>query len=1051
MGFSISIGKNSLRCLLAAVVLGTGINAVAQFADATPGRDPKQPIDAEYTKKILEYTTQTFFASPLVDYLPASKTVPTPQAALGDIAGAPGILPYSKQVYEYMRMLEKTSPRVKVYSIGRTEEGREMIAVAVSSETNLAHLEENRARLAKLSDPRTIKLEDAEADRLIESAVPVYYITGTIHSPETGAPTALMELAYRLAVDESPYIKDIRNNLITLITPIVEVDGRDRMVDLYRWHLAHPKDFYPPLLYWGKYVAHDNNRDAMGVSLKLTENVLNTFVGWKAQVLHDLHESVPYLYDNTAGDGPFNAWVDPILTNEWEILGWRDVADMTGLGMPGVFTHGNFDTWSPGYLMFIAAMHNGISRLYETFGNGGADTVERQLPPEQYGRTWYRQDPPLPKAAWSQRNNNNYEETGLLTSLHYFASEKRLFLKNFYLKSKRSITKPAKEGPAAYVFPADDPRPGAQAALLEILMKQGCEISRATSSFTVKLPAKKPARPSGAAAETKDAKPADAQTTGEPTRQPDGQAKAPSAGETGQTPGQTAGQAKDKPPAPPTTLQLAAGSYIVRMDQPYSRVADALLDHQYWSPNDPQKTPYDDTAWTFGELFNVKVLRVTDAKVLETPMERVSNVKPRGGISGGSSIFVINANAETALATLRYRMKDATIAAAEEPFEESGHKFSRGSFIISGVDAEALRRNVAGLGLQAFGIEHSPSVKSHPVRPARVALLHTWLSTQTEGWWRMALDQMEVPYSYISTQRVARDNDLRSKYDVILFPPTGRGDAMAVINGLPMGWGNPLPWKNTPETPNIGKEDSTDDIRPGLGWEGVAHLENFVRHGGLLVTVMDTANLAVTLRLATGVVIEQPKQMKIVGSILKSVNIDAASPIAYGFGDSLPVYCDNGPIFNLSNVAGGRGGPRRLGSEPGPRPTGRGGLEDPDFTPGRPLAEAPEEPHGEAWEAQPLTDEQRRNNLAVIPPASRPRVIFRYADSKDLPISGLVEGGNEIAQHAAVIDVPMDSGHVVLFSTNPIYRAETVGSYSLVLNAILNFDNLNAGRKLAEK
>jgi hypothetical protein len=89
--------------------------------------------------------------------------------------------------------------------------------------------------------------------------------------------------------------------------------------------------------------------------------------------------------------------------------------------------------------------------------------------------------------------------------------------------------------------------------------------------------------------------------------------------------------------------------------------------------------------------------------------------------------------------------------------------------------------------------------------------------------------------------------------------------------------------------------------------------------------------------------------------------------------------------------------------------------------------------------------------LSVIPPASRPRVIFRYADAKDLLISGLLEGGGEIAQHAAVVDVPVEKGHVVLFSTNPIYRAETVGSYSLVLNTILNYDNLDSGRKLAEK
>src|SRR5919206_253712 len=452
-----------------------------------PGRDPQQPLDEEYTRKIREYTTEPFFLSPLVDYLPASANVPTPKAVIGDIAGAPGKLPYTADVNRYMRMLAQASPRVKVYSIGKSEEGREMIAVAVASERLLAQLDENRARLAKLADPRTINLDDAEADRLVAQTTPVYYITGTIHSPETGSPTALMELAYRLAVDESPYVRNIRDNLITLITPVVETDGRDRMVDIYNWHLAHPKENWPPLVYWGHYVAHDNNRDAMGMTLNLTRNVLNTYLDWKAQVIHDLHESVPYLYDNTVGDGPYNAWLDPILTDEWQMIGWNNVSEMTKFGMPGVFTHGTFDTWSPGYLMFLAATHNGISRLYETFGNAGADTVERTLSPSEYQRTWYRQNPPLPKAKWSQRNNNNYQQTALLTSLYYFGNNSKLFLKNFYLKSKRSIDKPKNEGPAAYVLPGDDPRPGNQAELLRTLQAQGVEISRATAPFTVAL------------------------------------------------------------------------------------------------------------------------------------------------------------------------------------------------------------------------------------------------------------------------------------------------------------------------------------------------------------------------------------------------------------------------------------------------------------------------------------------------------------------------------------------------------------------------------------
>src|SRR4029079_9873910 len=422
-------------------------------AQIKPGRDPNQPVDQEYTNKIREYTTAPYFNSPLTDYLPASPNVPTPKRVLGDVAGAPGKLPYAEEVYKYMRMLERATPRVKVFSIGTTEEGREMIAVAVGSEKLLEKLEENRARLTKLADPRTINMDEAEADRLVAASFPIYYITGTIHSPETGSPTALMELAYRLIVDNSAYVKSIRDNVVTLITPAVEVDGRNRMVDVYNWHLAHPNENWPQLIYWGHYVAHDNNRDAIGLSLKLTRNVLNTYLQWKPQVLHDLHESVPYLYDNTIGDGPYNAWVGQTLTDEWQMIGWNNVSEMTKFGMPGVFAHGNFDTWSPGYLMFIAATHNGNSGLYETFGNGGADTLERTLGPNDTARTWYKQTPPPPKAKWSQRNNNNYQQTGLLISLAHFSTNGKFFLRNFYTKSKNSILKPKTAGPAAYVFP----------------------------------------------------------------------------------------------------------------------------------------------------------------------------------------------------------------------------------------------------------------------------------------------------------------------------------------------------------------------------------------------------------------------------------------------------------------------------------------------------------------------------------------------------------------------------------------------------------------------
>ena len=999
-------------------------------------RDTSQPVDDEYTKKIREYTTETFFNSPLTDYLPASATVPTPEAVLGDVAGAPGKLPYSAEVYRYMRMLEKASPRVKVFSIGTTEEGREMIAVAVASESLITKLDENRARLAKLADPRTINLDDSEADRLVDQSFPIYYITGTIHSTETGAPSALMELAYRLAVDESPYVKAIREGMVTLITPVVEVDGRDRMVDIYKWHLAHPNQNWPPLIYWGHYVAHDNNRDAMGMSLKLTRNVLNTYIGWKAQVLHDLHESVPYLYDNTVGDGPYNAWVDPILTDEWQMIGWNNVSEMTKFGMPGVFAHGTFDTWSPGYLMFIAATHNGISRLYETFGNGGADTLVRTLSADEYSRTWYRQNPPLPRAKWSQRNNNNYEETALLISLDYFNRNSKLFLKNFYLKSKRSIEKPKNEGPAAYVFPGDDPRLGNQATLLRLLQAQGCEVHRATAPFTVAVKKKKSGRT------------APPRTTSTPAPTP-GSASIPQSDAVPRAAASPPPSTSPMPEATKTaeteTRSFPAGSYIVRMDQPYGRIADALLDYQYWSPRDPQQDVYDDTGWTFGELGNLQVVRVSDVKVLDAAMERINGeVRSPGGISGAGSIFVVNHNADNTLITLRYRLRKASFEVAEEPFEAAGRKFNRGSFIIRNASSDDVGKALTDLGLQAVALDQAPAVKMHVIKVPRVAILHTWLNTQDEGWWRLAFDQMQVPYDYISTQEVAKDANLSSKYDVIVFGPIGT-TANAIIQGRPM-YGNPLPWKKTDLTPNLGGFASTDDTRPGLGLTGLANLQNFVRNGGVFIGTMDTADFAISTGFTPGVSIQRSQRLRAIGDILKTKFVDATSPIAYGYGDSLSIYCFNGPIFNISNVAGGGGGGRRArGTD---RATGRGTVDDPDVVQGRPPAEVPEQPSWEIWEAAPISEEQRRNLVGLIPVNQRPRVVLRYSDSRELLVSGLLDGGDEIAQHAALIDSPWDKGHVVLFSNNPFWRGQTSGSYFLVFNAILNFDNLNAGRKV---
>jgi hypothetical protein len=580
--------------LLAVVLLVTSSSCGSAFA---AGRGPvgcRQRPHPEYDRKIKELTTEPFFSTELVDHLPADSCVPSPDKHLGHIVGAPDVVTHVDDINRYMRLLEKSTARVKVISIGKSEEGREMLVVAVSDHANIARLDRYRDITAKLADPRTIS--EAEARKLVAEGKPFYWAAGGTHSPEMASPEMLMELAYRLAVEETPLIDKIRKDSIVLITPVVEVDGRDRIVDLYRYRKKHAETRYYPLTWWGHYVAHDNNRDGMTLSLAMSRNMMATFLRFHPTVFHDLHESVPYLYIST-GTGPYNAWLDPITVNEWQELAHHEVQEMTKRGVIGVWTYGFYDGWAPNYMFYLANGHNSIGRFYETFGDA-ADTKIKPLQPAQTQRQWYRPNPPLSKVKWSLRNNINLSQSGILIGMHNLAVNGPRFLQNFYLKSKRAVDKATREGPAAWIFPADDPRPVEQARLLGLLKLQGVEVHRSSQEIRVKEPVREPPRPPGEAdKETSD--------------QPPGQESKP----------------KEK------EVVCPAGSYVVRMDQPYSRMADMMLDTQYYNPRDPRS--YDDTGWTLGALRNVRTVRALDPAMLKTPMAPVAgDIKVVGGIEG---------------------------------------------------------------------------------------------------------------------------------------------------------------------------------------------------------------------------------------------------------------------------------------------------------------------------------------------------------------------------------------------------------------------------------
>jgi len=964
---------------LAFAVVAAPASAQGPRTTATP-----QKLDEDYTARIKKATPDPRIITELVDHMPASATVPSPLKFFGYVPGEPGHLTYHEEIVKYYEALEKASPRVKLFRVGKSEEGRDMVALAIADEATIKQLDKYKDITAKLTDPR--KLQEAEAKQLIATGKPIYYATGSIHTPETGSPEMLIELAFRLAVEESQFIQTIRNNSIVVLTPSTEVDGREKAVDNFRWSLKNPGKPQPGLVYWGQYVQHDNNRDGIGVGLKLTQNILKSFLTWHPTVFHDLHESVTLLYVST-GTGPYNTVVDPIQVNEWWLLAQNEMMEMVKRGVPGVWTYNYYDGWVPNYMFWIGVTHNSIGRFYETQSFSGQNYA---VSPNQ-SREWYRPNPTPNDIMWGPRANVNMQQSAILISMNNVAKNKETFLENYYLKNKHTIERGQTKAPFAYVVPAAQRRRVEAAELMNLIRREGAEVHTANAAFTV------------------------------------------------------------------GSLQVAAGDYVVRLDQPYGAIVETLLGVQFYSPDNPR--PYDDTGWSIPLLRNVKATAVADKSILTQPMTLASaDFAIPGSITGSGPVVIVDNTTDNTLVTFRFTHAGVKMAAAEQSFEAAGHKFPAGSFVIANADRAALEPSIKELGLTAYAVASAPTVPTHDLDVPRIGYIHTWTSTQDEGWVRMAFDKFKVPYTYFG-DNVVRQGNLRSKYDVIVFPHAGGGGSGLVYGGVQGA--EARPYKKTDDMPHLGIQDSTDDMRGGLGYDGLQELYKFVNDGGVLITEGGTATIFPEFNLTPGVTIEQGEGLYVRGSVLKAVIADRTSPVVYGYDqNALAVYFNQAPVLAVGGGGFGRGGGGRGGagvdggpgnfnmqpqSVPPKLTTLEGGAPSMAGTP--PAAEnAGRGGRGGGRGAGGGGGFGGRGGGA----ATAPRALITFpTDPNDMLLSGVLVGGQALAGRAVVVDAPVGKGHVVMFANRPYWRWQTQGSFFLGFNTILNWNDLDAGRRAA--
>ncbi len=993
----------SRRWTLVVLALAFAVVAMPAQQMVTETRDPAQAQDEDFATSVREWTTQPYFSSPLVDHLPKVKGVPSPKDVLGYHVGAPAKLTYYADIVKYYRALETALPgRVRIEPIGGSDENRELVVVWISSDANLEALQKNRDNLARLADPR--RSSDAEIRQLLAATKPQYHLMGGLHSGETGPSEMLMELAYRLATETSPLIRQIRDNVYVSITPVADPDGRDRNVDWFyrnrelqlpaggRGGQAEPgqgaettagggggRGGTPGVPYWGKYVFHDNNRD-----INLSQVSMRAITDWyftaHPPIMHDLHESQPLLY-TYSGAAPQNPNLDPILFAELPFFSNFELAQMTKWGMPGVYTHAFMDGWSPGYLGSVAYNHNGMMRMYETQG-GSEITPPAVVPPPAAA-------PSAPAAAGSRTTPTpppsaapvaaGAPSTGRQGAAGQGGSGRGAVTADLPPGRGAATAAPTGRGgsqPREWYRGLPIP-PGAlnnwsrrnNANYMQTGVLSGLQLTAMIPNLVLEnfyqktrnsIESGKTEAPFGFVIPIQR----DMTRVVELLRILRAQGI-----EIGRTTGEIS-LADGKFPG---------GAYVIKRDQPYGRLAKNLLERQSYP--DPNLRTYDDSGWTMGLAMLVDVREIKDKAILDVAMTPVTTTSVQGKVSGSGTAGLLVAHyGSTNMAAFRWKLRNVPMKITDRAVTIEGVELPAGSFAIAPpADLAAARAAVQELGLTAVAVSSRPTVAMHEADLPRVAIYSGWTGTQEIGWVRYTFDKFGIPFELIYKERVRKGN-LRADFDVIVMPT----QTLTRQSVFQPPAARPVPYLKDPKYQFLGMYGESPDITGGMGGDGVDAFARFLDAGGTLVTMGTASRFPADLGLAR--------------------TVDASATTSANF------YAPR-PLVNADVLR----------------------LDHPVF-------------YGYTDKVMPIKYIQGQPLLSVAE-SDRGTVLARYVGGDAAVLSGLMRGADEIRDRPLAIDVPggfTGKGRVIMFANNPIYRWQNHGEFNMVFNALLNWNDLAA-------
>jgi hypothetical protein len=708
---------------------------------------------------------------------------PTPESHFGHTMGQDRSTLEWSAVVSYFQKLDAESDRVSVREFGKSTEGRPMIVAYISSPENLRRLESLRQIQKKLADPRITP--EAEAQKLIAEGKTVVLITCSIHSTELAATHTAVEYAYRMATGNTPKIRAILDNVILMLAPSINPDGNDIVTNWYRKTLNTPYEGTTPPQLYQKYVGHDNNRDWYIFSQAETRAVVSQLHNqWHPHIVYDVHQQGPFASRMFIPPwlDPLDPNVDPVIAQEANMVGMTMAADLTAAGRKGVVVNAIYDFWTPG--RHYQSYHGGMRILSESASVRLASPIT--VRPEQIGNQALGYSPR--ERSW------NYLEPWLggewrlrdIVDEQIIAWDSLLYTaasrREDFVRAFYGINQRAAARRSPYAF---------------VISNQ-----QADPGATKKL------------LETLDF-----------------------------------GAVEVERAAAPFTVGsklYPAGSFVVRMQQPFSPFAKTLLERQKYPdlrqyPGGPPRRPYDVTAQTLPLLMGVAVDTVDDQ--FQAQLARTSDFSGlRGGVLPQGWLAASDSEA--------WRRVNAAWKAGRPVWRDP----KNGNFYLGAAQP----------------------VGSAAARKPRVGLYKSFIPNMDEGWTRWIFE--DFGWDYASVQNPAiRAGDLKAKFDVIVF---AEQSASAIQNGYRPG---AMP----------------EEYLGGLGAEGAAALKTFVEQGGRLVFINESGEYAIdqldvkAKNVLKGV---SNRDFYCPGSLL-NVKLEPGHPLGFGLPAEFTLWMEQSPVY----------------------------------------------------------------------------------------------------------------------------------------------------------